>query len=65
MITLIGCVPAVGDSLKIGFKLMTKGHNFGRVLEAVSPALRGNIEKDMRKIASQEEPGCEKQLDPG
>jgi hypothetical protein len=50
VITLIGCVPAVGDSLKVGFKLMTKGHNFGRVLEAVSPALRGNIEKYMRKI---------------
>lgn len=50
VITLIGCVPAVGDSLKVGFKLMTKGHNFGRVLEAVSPTLRGNVEKYMRKI---------------
>jgi len=50
VITLIGCVPAVGDSLKVGFKLMTKGHNFGRVLEAVSPTLRGNVEKYMRKV---------------
>lgn len=36
VITLVGCVPAVGDSLKVGFKFMTKGHNFGRVLETVS-----------------------------
>lgn len=50
VITLVGCVPAVGDSLKVGFKLMTKGHNFGRVLERVSPTLRGNVEKYMRKI---------------
>lgn len=50
VITLIGCVPAVGDALKVGFKLMKQGHNFGRVLEAVSPALRGNVEKYMRKI---------------
>lgn len=49
-ITLVGCVPAVGDALKVGFKLMKQGHNFGRVLEAVSPALRGNVEKFMRKI---------------
>jgi len=50
VITLVGCVPAVGDSLKVGFKFMTKGHNFGRVLETVSPKLRGNVEKYMRKI---------------
>lgn len=50
VITLIGCVPAVGDALKVGFKLMKQGHNFGRVLEAVSPALRGNVEQYMRKI---------------
>jgi hypothetical protein len=50
VITLIGCVPAVGDALKVGFRLMKQGHNFGRVLEAVSPALRGNVEKFMRKI---------------
>ena len=30
VITLIGCVPAVDDALKIGFKLMKQGHNFGR-----------------------------------
>ena len=50
VITLIGCVPAVGDALKVGFKLMKQGHNFGRVLEAVSPTVRGNVEKYMRKI---------------
>lgn len=50
VITLIGCVPAVGDALKVGLKLMKQGHNFGRVLEAVTPAVRGNVEKYMRKI---------------
>ena len=50
VITLIGCVPAVGDALKVGFKLMKQGHNFGRVLEAVSPTVRGNVEKYMRQI---------------
>ncbi|MEO7497259.1 MAG: hypothetical protein ABIT83_17310 [Massilia sp.] len=50
VITLIGCVPAVGDALKVGFKLMKQGHNFGRVLEATSPALHGNVERFMRKI---------------
>ena len=29
---------------------MKQGHNFGRVLEAVSPTVRGNVEKYMRKI---------------
>lgn len=50
VITLIGCIPALGDALKVGFKLMKQGHNFGRVLEGVSPTLRGNVEKYMRKI---------------
>lgn len=50
VITLIGCVPAVGDTLKVGFKLMRKGVSFGRVLEAVSPKMRGNVEQFMRKI---------------
>jgi hypothetical protein len=50
VITLIGCVPAIGDALKVGFKLMKQGHSFGRVLEAASPKLRGNIEKYMRNI---------------
>lgn len=50
VITLIGCVPAVGDALKVGFKFMRQGKSFGRVLEAVSPAVRGNVEKFMRKI---------------
>jgi hypothetical protein len=47
--TINACV-SVGDVPKVGFKLMKQGHNFGRVLEAVSPALRGNVEKYMRKI---------------
>jgi hypothetical protein len=50
VITLIGCVPAVGDALKVGFKLMKQGHNFGRVLEVASPKLRGNVERFMRTI---------------
>ncbi|CDG83166.1 putative uncharacterized protein [Janthinobacterium agaricidamnosum NBRC 102515 = DSM 9628] len=50
VITLIGCVPAIGDTMKVGFKFMKQGHNFGRVLEAVSPKLRGNVEKFMRQI---------------
>lgn len=50
VITLIGCIPLVGDALKVGFKLMKQGHNFGRVLEGVSPKLRGNVEKFMRNI---------------
>lgn len=50
VITLIGCVPAIGDALKVGFKLMKQGKNFGRVLEAASPKLRGNVEKYFRNI---------------
>ncbi len=50
VISLVGCVPLVGDALKVGFKLMKQGKNFGRVLEGVSPKLRGNIEKFMRNI---------------
>nr|WP_314539332.1 hypothetical protein [uncultured Massilia sp.] len=50
VITLIGCIPAVGDALKVGFKLMKQGHSFGRVLEAVSPKLRGNVEQFMRRV---------------
>jgi hypothetical protein len=50
VITLIGCIPAAGDALKVGFKLMQKGVPFGRVLEAVSPKMRGNVEQFMHKI---------------
>lgn len=50
VISLIGCVPAIGDALKVGFKLMKQGKSFGRVLEAVSPKLRGNVEKYMRSV---------------
>lgn len=49
-INLIGCIPALGDALKVGFKLMMQGKSFGRVLEAVSPKLRGNVERYMRNI---------------
>ncbi|GAB3375738.1 hypothetical protein [Massilia agri] len=50
VINLIGCVPAVGDALKVGFKLMKQGRSFGRVLEAVSPKLRGNVQKYMQNV---------------
>ncbi|MEC5164210.1 MULTISPECIES: hypothetical protein [unclassified Janthinobacterium] len=50
VITLIGCVPGAGDTLKVSFKLMQQGHSFGRVLEAVSPKVRGNVEAYMRNI---------------
>lgn len=50
VITLIGCIPAIGDAFKVGFKLIKEGHSFGRVLEAMSPKLRGNIEQRMRNV---------------
>ncbi|MBW3512391.1 hypothetical protein [Janthinobacterium sp. NKUCC06_STL] len=50
VITLIGCVPAAGDALKVGFKLMKDGKSFGRALEGVTPKLRGNVEKYLREI---------------
>ncbi|MEH6435948.1 hypothetical protein [Massilia sp. DD77] len=50
VISLIGCIPAAGDALKAGFKLMKQGHSFGRILEAVSPKLRGNVERFMRNL---------------
>ena len=50
LISLIGCVPAVGDALKVGFKLMVKGHSLARVLDSVSPKLRGNVEAWMKHI---------------
>lgn len=49
-INLVGCVPAVGDALKVGFKLMKQGKSLGRVLEAVSPKLRGNVQRYMQNI---------------
>ncbi len=49
-ITLIGCVPAVGDALKVGFKLMKQGGNLGRVMEGVSPKVRGNVEKYIKNV---------------
>jgi hypothetical protein len=50
VISLIGCIPALGDALKVGFKLMKQGKSFGRVLEATSPRLRGNVERYMRNV---------------
>lgn len=50
VINLIGCIPALGDALKVGFRLMKQGKSFGRVLEAVSPKLRGNVQKYIRDV---------------
>jgi hypothetical protein len=50
LMTLIGCVPLFGDSLKVGFKLMVKGHSLARVLDGVSPKLRGNVEAWMKNV---------------
>ncbi|PVY79551.1 hypothetical protein C7414_105234 [Cupriavidus alkaliphilus] len=49
-ITLIGCVPALGDALKTSFRMMKSGHALPRILDAVSPKLKGNIEKWFRTV---------------
>lgn len=49
-ITLVGCVPALGDALKTSFRMIKSGHALPRVLDAVSPALKGNIDKWFRTI---------------
>jgi hypothetical protein len=46
-----GLIPTLfGDSLKVGFKLMLKGHSLARVLDGVSPKLRGNVEAWMKNV---------------
>jgi hypothetical protein len=49
-ITLIGCIPLVGDALKTSFRLLRSGASLPRILDAASPALRGNIDRWFREI---------------
>jgi len=49
-ITLVGCVPVAGDSLKTGFRLLKGGHSLPRILDGMSPKVRGNVEKWFREI---------------
>lgn len=49
-ITLVGCIPLMGDGLKVGFRLMKGGASLPRILDAVSPALKGSLEKWFRGI---------------
>lgn len=49
-ITLVGCVPALGDALKTSFRMIKSGHSLARVLDAVSPALKGNLEHWFRTV---------------
>ena len=50
VITLVGIVPGFGDALKVAFKFIRAGYPLGRVLDAVSPHLRGDVEKWLRTI---------------
>ncbi|AXW63658.1 hypothetical protein CJO94_17495 (plasmid) [Ralstonia solanacearum] len=49
-ITLVGCVPALGDALKTSFRMIKSGHALPRVLDAVSPSLKGNLEHWFRTV---------------
>lgn len=49
-ITLIGCVPVAGDGLKTGFRLLKGGEALPRILDGLSPKVRGNVEKWFREI---------------
>ena len=49
-ITLVGCVPVAGDSLKTGFRLLKSGHSLPRILDGMSPKIRGNVEKWFKEI---------------
>lgn len=49
-ITLVGCVPVAGDSLKTGFRLLKSGHSLPRILDGMSPKVRGNVEKWFKDI---------------
>lgn len=49
-ITLIGCIPAVGDALKTVFRLLKRGDSLPRVLDGLSPAIRGNVERFFKEI---------------
>ncbi|WP_197539747.1 hypothetical protein [Ralstonia solanacearum] len=49
-ITLVGCVPALGDALKTSFRMIKSGHSLPRVLDAISPSLKGNLEHWFRTV---------------
>lgn len=49
-ITLIGCIPAAGDALKTVFRLLKRGDALPRVLDGLSPAIRGNVERFFRNV---------------
>ncbi|MFT3721562.1 hypothetical protein [Pseudorhodoferax sp.] len=49
-ITLIGCIPVMGDALKTSFRLLKSGQSLPRILDAASPALRGNLDQWFRQI---------------
>lgn len=49
-IALVGCVPALGDALKTSFRMIKGGHSLPRVLDAISPSLKGNLEQWFRTV---------------
>jgi hypothetical protein len=49
-ITLIGCIPVMGDALKVSFRLLKSGKSMSRVLDAASPKLRGNLDQWFKQI---------------
>ncbi|NKA33304.1 hypothetical protein ACQVRY_13930 [Ralstonia pseudosolanacearum] len=49
-IALVGCVPALGDALKTSFRMIKGGHSLPRVLDAISPSLKGNLEHWFRTV---------------
>lgn len=50
VITLVGCVPAVGDAIKTVFRLLRRGDALPRILDGLSPAIRGNVERFFRQM---------------
>ncbi|WP_284614300.1 hypothetical protein [Aquabacterium humicola] len=49
-ITLVGCIPAAGDALKTTFRLLKRGDSLPRILDGLSPAIRGNVDRFFRDI---------------
>lgn len=50
LITLVGCIPALGDAFKVCFKLVRQGHGIGRVLDALRAVLKGDVDRWLRTI---------------
>jgi hypothetical protein len=50
VITLVGCVPAVGDAIKTVFRLLRRGDALPRILDGLSPSIRGNVERFFRQM---------------